>query len=177
MLRLYVEAPFAAFRTFSAGRYRPTAPFMTPSAAYGLVLNCAAIDSRLDTGSAATGTQTNLPAVRLALGVVGDMPVRQSLYQQLHNYPVGQAGKDRAIYGQKYNIQPIRRDLLSGLRAIIAMDTSSWLEERVRQGLRQGARYSPEGKPRYGLAHAGDNNLLLSRLEEDHLVSCLRDSV
>ena len=39
MLLLYIKAPFAAFRTFTAGRYRPTAPFLTPSAAYGLVLN------------------------------------------------------------------------------------------------------------------------------------------
>ena len=35
MLALYVEAPFAAFRTFTAGWYRPTAAFLTPSAAYG----------------------------------------------------------------------------------------------------------------------------------------------
>lgn len=47
MLHLYVEAPFATFRTFTAGAYRPTATFLTPSAAYGLVLNIAGIESRL----------------------------------------------------------------------------------------------------------------------------------
>ena len=30
MLRLRVRAPFAALRTFTAGAYRPTAPFITP---------------------------------------------------------------------------------------------------------------------------------------------------
>ena len=32
MITLYVEAPFAACRTFTAGWYRPTATFLTPSA-------------------------------------------------------------------------------------------------------------------------------------------------
>ena len=41
MLCLYVQAPFAACRTFTAGWYRPTATFLTPSAAYGLILNVA----------------------------------------------------------------------------------------------------------------------------------------
>ncbi len=36
MFILYVQAPFAAFRTFRTGWYRPTATFLTPSAAYGL---------------------------------------------------------------------------------------------------------------------------------------------
>jgi CRISPR-associated protein Cas5t len=41
-----MEAPFAAFRTFTAGSYRPTAEFITPSAAYGLLLNVAGIEMR-----------------------------------------------------------------------------------------------------------------------------------
>ena len=32
MLALYIEAPFAVCRTFTAGWYRPTATFLTPSA-------------------------------------------------------------------------------------------------------------------------------------------------
>jgi len=47
VLHLYVEAPFAAFRTFTTGAYRATATFLTPSAAYGLLLNIARIESRL----------------------------------------------------------------------------------------------------------------------------------
>ena len=53
MLHLRLKAPFGAFRTFTAGSYRPTAPFITPSAAYGLILNVAGIESWLDDGQAA----------------------------------------------------------------------------------------------------------------------------
>src|SRR4051812_22770774 len=98
MLCLYLEAPFAACRTFTAGWYRPTATFLTPSAAYGLLLNIAGIESRLrEEDSAHDGripaslTRGGLPSVRLALG----LPVREgeperfptvgTVYQQLHN--------------------------------------------------------------------------------------------
>ena len=43
MLTLYIEAPFAVCRTFTAGWYRPTATFLTPSAVYGLLLNLAIV--------------------------------------------------------------------------------------------------------------------------------------
>ncbi len=75
MFALYVEAPFAVFRTFAAGWYRPTGAFLTPSAAYGLLLNVAGIESRLREGEAghdvktpATLTKTGLPTVELAIG-------------------------------------------------------------------------------------------------------------
>ena len=47
MMCLELEAAFAACRTFTAGSYRPTATFLAPSAAYGLILNLAGLDSRL----------------------------------------------------------------------------------------------------------------------------------
>src|SRR6186997_1870278 len=82
MLRLYVQAPFAAFRTFTAGWYRPTATFLTPSAAYGLALNLARFETRLreedptHPGTApASLTRPGLPAVRIALGAAA-MKVR-----------------------------------------------------------------------------------------------------
>src|SRR6516162_2988251 len=75
MLCLYLEAPFAACRTFTAGWYRPSATFLTPSAAYGLLLNLAGIETRLPeederhSGQVpATLTKPGLPSVRLALG-------------------------------------------------------------------------------------------------------------
>src|SRR5215468_7616388 len=98
MLCLYVEAPFASCRTFTAGWYRPTATFLTPSAAYGLILNVASVESRLREedpdhpgGVPATLTRLGLPAVRLAIGKPegADFPGVQTVYQQLHNYPVG----------------------------------------------------------------------------------------
>src|SRR5438552_2555013 len=76
MLCLYVEAPFATCRTFTAGWYRPTATFLTPSAAYGLLLNIAGIESRLreedpehDGKTPASLIRPGLPRVQLALGV------------------------------------------------------------------------------------------------------------
>ena len=75
MLCLYLQAPFAVCRTFAAGWYRPTATFLTPSAAYGLVLNIAGIESRLreedaahDGKTPASLIQLGLPKVRIAIG-------------------------------------------------------------------------------------------------------------
>src|SRR5437868_14002039 len=100
MLCLYAEAPFAACRTFTAGWYRPTATFLTPSAAYGLLLNVAGIESRLreeedsHDGREPTSYLRDLPSCEIALGLPGDcFPRLQSIYQQLHNYMVG--GKEK----------------------------------------------------------------------------------
>jgi CRISPR-associated protein Cas5t len=183
MLILYVEAPFAAFRTFTAGWYRPTATFLTPSAAYGLVLNVAGIDSRLreEEGShdgkvPATLMRRGLPLVELAIGVPeycvrrGQIvtvdsdslyPRVQSIFQQLHNYPVGASGAARAesTKGNKYNITPVRRELVSGFRAVIALRENDDLVDRVRRGL--------EGEfntGRFGAPFLGDNAFLIDRL-------------
>ena len=181
MLYLYLEAPFAACRTFTAGWYRPTATFLTPSAAYGLLLNVAGIESRLreseeghDGKAPATYMraviadwrfgQRGLPPCRLALGAVDDeYPRLQSVYQQLHTYPVGSTGKARAddCKGNKYNITPVRREFLSDLRAVIALDGNTELENRIRAGLRN--EFSGD---RYGVPFLGDNAFLLDRLEE-----------
>jgi CRISPR-associated protein Cas5t len=166
MLALRVCAPFATFRTFTAGAYRPTAPFLTPSAAYGLLLNIAAIESRLDDGiSTMTRLRPNLPPTDLAIGEL-TAPRLQRIYQQLHNYPVGTTGKERQseTKGNKYNIQPIRREFLSDLDACILLDGNDDLEARVREGLRLGSAYAPEGRPRYGVPFLGDNSFLISRL-------------
>ncbi|MDB5307798.1 MAG: cas5 [Gemmataceae bacterium] len=193
MLALYVDAPFAVCRTFTAGWYRPSATFLTPSAAYGLVLNLAGIESRLreedpaHPGSVpATLTRGGLPAVRIALGVPVERRVRGQLaevpeadryprvatvYQQLHNYPVGDSkakgatekpsvlGMQRAK-GNKYNITPVRREVLVGLRAVIAVDGNADLEARVRRGL--AGELSPG---RYGLPFLGDNAFLPDRID------------
>ncbi|QDU61038.1 hypothetical protein Pan216_18910 [Planctomycetes bacterium Pan216] len=171
MLYLYVEAPFAVFRTFTAGWYRPTATFVTPSAAYGLILNVAGIESRLlegdkehDGRTPASYMGSGLPSFHLALGLPEDrFPRLQSLYQQLHNYPVGQSGKDRAsdCHGNKYNITPVRREFLSDLQAIIALDAPGNLQRDVRRGL--SGQSSPA---RYGIPFLGDNAFLIDRLEE-----------
>jgi len=184
MLALYVEAPFAVFRTFTAGWYRPTATFLTPSAAYGLVLNVAGIESRLREGEAghdgktpATLTRAGLPCVELAVGVPEFLvrrgrvvpceedsvfPRVQTAFQQLHNYPVGASGAERAesTKGNKYNITPVRREYLSGLRAVIALRGNDELADRVRRGLA-----GEFNSARYGIPFLGDNAFLPDRME------------
>src|SRR5262245_60804739 len=159
MLFLNVDAPFAVCRTFTAGWFRPTATFLTPSAAYGLVLNLAGIEMRLREEEEihpgrvpATLIRAGLPKLKLALGAptvsfkgrhTSQVPETEryprvhTLYQQLHNYPVGAAGGERAetTYGNKYNIAPVRREILVGLRAVIAIEGDKDLEQKVRYGL------------------------------------------
>jgi CRISPR-associated protein Cas5t len=190
MLRIYIEAPFAAFRTFTAGWYRPTATFLTPSAAYGLLMNVAGIETRLREGEdghsgkvPASLTRFGLRAAKIAVGApafrllsrgrreaVSDadlFPRVQTVYQQLHNYPVGTSGKERAeaTKGNKYNIQPVRREFLSDLRAVVAVETDTETEARIRRGLGSDPP-APDGRLRYGVPFLGDNAFLPDRLEE-----------
>lgn len=177
MLRLELDAPFAVCRTFTAGWYRPTATFLTPTAVYGLLLNIAGIDSRLreedprhDGKVPASLTAPGLPAVRIAMGVRAsrhatddEYPRVQTIYQQLHNYPVGKdAGIDAALArGSKNNISPVRREFLSDVRALIYLDAETGLEDRVRHGLA-----GTLAERRYGLPFLGDNQFMLDRLIE-----------
>jgi CRISPR-associated protein Cas5t len=162
MLRLRVQAPFATFRTLTAGSFRPSAPFITYSAAYGLLLNLAGREMRApdDGKSVMTTIAAGLPRFDLALGACGALPASQSLYQQLHNYPVGNSGKEReeSARGNKYNITPARRVVLHRLDALVALRGDDALEADILAGLR-GER------PRYGLPFLGDNNFLPDRIE------------
>lgn len=162
MLCLHVQARFATFRQFSAGSFRPSAPFLTYSAAYGLLMNLAGREMRAadDGKSAMTRIATGLPVVDIALGVVGAVPGAVTLFQQLHNYPVGNSGKERAAvtFGNKYNIKPARRGLLHRLDALIAVRGDAALEADIEAGL-------CGEKPRYGLPFLGDNNFLPDRID------------
>jgi len=161
MLWLNIQAPFAAFRTFSAGSFRPTAGFIPPSAAYGLLLNLAGIEMRRNDGKSPMSLiATDLPRADIAIGARAE-PGRHSLFQQLHNYPVGSSGAEHApaCKGSKYNITPARRAFLSDLRACIGLRGNDDLAERVRAGLRGG------GPARYGLPFLGDNSYLLDRAD------------
>jgi len=173
MLHLYVQAPFAVCRTFSAGWYRSTATFITPSAVYGLLMNIAGIETRLreedhQQNVPASRMRPGLPAGRIAMGIPARgktkpvPPTVQTLYQQLHNYPVGaSAGMPKELSkGNKNNITPVRRELLMNLQALIACEFESDVEQRIQRGLRGELNES-----RYGLPFVGDNQLLLDRLE------------
>src|SRR5262249_54934102 len=112
---LRVRAPFAAFRGFQAGSYRATSQVMPPSTAFGLILNLAAIEMRESINEPITQIKKDLPRLRIAIGLLTNgqfaASKRESLYQQLHSYPVGSSGKEFAerTKGNKYWIVPIRR--------------------------------------------------------------------
>lgn len=161
-LWLYVRAPFAAFRGFQAGVYRATSPVMPPSAAFGLVLNLAAIEMRAPENGVTTLIKADLPRLRIAIGVVS-LAEKSSLYQQLHSYPVGASGKEmsKRTHGAKYWIAPVRRELLVGYDGFIGIQTDDGsLIDRVRRGL-----CGELDVPRYGLPFAGDNNFLFDRID------------
>ena len=161
-LWLRIRAPFAAFRWMQAGVYRATSPVIAPSAAWGLVLNLAGIETRVvDDASTTTQIREDAPALRLAIGVVTPSEVA-TLYQQLHSYPVGSSGgalKERS-YGSKYWIAPARREVLVGLDVLLGVESTVLdVVELVQRGLRG------VGGDRYGLPFAGDNNFLIDRID------------
>ena len=171
MLRIDLQAPFASFRPFTAGWYRSTARFLTPSAAYGLALNLAGVETRRDDGvSPMTVTRFDLPPARIALGAIGStlqaaLPTVQTIYQQLHNYPVGASGKQRKedTKGNKYNITPVRRELLINLRAAIVLEFPA--DPEIEVAIRRNLTHThPPTMPRYGLPFVGDNNFLIDKL-------------
>jgi len=165
-LWLRVRAPFAAFRWMQAGVYRATSPVIPPSAAWGLVLNLAHVETRAASDGVTTGIRSDAPPLRLAIGAVRSAEVG-TLYQQLHSYPVGASGRELQprAKGAKFWIAPVRREFLVGFDALIGVDSgdeglSEGLLERIGQGLR-----GELGEPRYGLPFAGDNNLLIDRID------------
>jgi len=161
MLCLYLQAPFGVSRTFTAGSFRPTAEFVSYSAFYGLLLNVAGIEMRHDDGrSVMTLIKPDLPKFRLALGALS-FPLQHSIYQQLHNYPVGsETGKqyEAGAKGNKYNVTPTRRAFLSDIKAYLAVDADSWFESQLDAAL------GGESPRTYGLPFLGDNNFLLDKL-------------
>lgn len=156
---LHIQAPFAAFRWLQAGVYRATSPVMPPSTAYGLVMNLASIETRDSAQTEVTQMRTDLPQIRIAVGLCKAAEV-SSLYQQLHSYPVGNSGKELAArsQGAKFWITPVRREVLVDLDMVIAVEAEAEVLTRVAQGL---AGTLPRA---YGLPFAGDNNLLFDRI-------------
>lgn len=164
MARLFlrVRAPFAAFRWMQAGVYRATSPLIPPSAAWGLALNIAGIEARGPLEGVTTLNRPDAPALRVAVGSMNERPEVATLYQQLHTYPVGNSGKElkERSFGAKYWIAPARRELLVGFDAVVGVEGDGELLQRVRDGLAG----SLAGR-RYGLLFAGDNNLLVDRVD------------
>ena len=164
-LWLRISAPFAAFRWLQAGVYRATSPTIPPSAAWGLVLNLANIETRGDATGVTTLIRDDAPALCLAVGMSEPAEV-STLYQQLHSYPVNQSKSGTShqyragARDAKYHIAPVKREVLCGFEAVLGVKAPTGIRERVEAGLR-GA-FNQE---RYGLPFAGDNNLLFDRIE------------
>ena len=161
---LRIRAPFAAFRGFQAGVYRSTSPVMPPSVAYGLVLNIAGIEMRAASNGRTTLIRPDVPRLRLAIGLV-KVAERNSVYQQLHGYRVGTDAKTKAMAaltkGAKYQIVPVRREILVDYEGVIGVQTSDReLCTHVARGLR-----GELGTQRYGLPFAGDNSYLFDTIE------------
>jgi CRISPR-associated protein Cas5t len=161
---ILVRGPFARFQPFSAGTYRATMKFMPHSAAYGLVLHLAGIESRLDDPRyPETQVRPDLPSARIAVGAVGRFPSVEVGVQQIHNYPVGSAGSDHAAdcYGQKYGIQFVKREFLAGLNVAIALEAGTELMDRVREGVLGGT-----GRPgdQRGVVFLGDRDFEASHV-------------
>jgi CRISPR-associated protein Cas5t len=167
-LWLRVRAPFAAYRWMQAGVWRATSPVMPHSAAWGLLLNLAGVETRLKADGVTTLIRPDAPSLSIAVGesdVEGRRAAaeRASLYQQLHTYPVGNSGAELAegTHGAKFWIAPTRRELLVDLDCVLGVRAEDdALLQRITDGLR-----GDHDAPRYGLPFAGDNNLLLDTVD------------
>lgn len=143
-----------------AGKYRTTFPILPPSAAWGLVLNLAGIETRKPSDQT-TLIDPNAPPLKLCVGVA-NLEGKGTLFQQLHSYPVGNSGKEfkEKTFGNKYWIAPIHREILVGLNAVVGVEAENDLLQRIQEGLR-----GDFNEDRYGLPFAGDNNLLFDRID------------
>lgn len=160
---LRIQAPFAVFQEFQAGSYLASAPVMPPSVAYGLVLNLAGIEMRSSSPSFSDEICTDVPALRIAIGLLSKSSVCK-LEQQSHSYRVGVDKRARELAqktkGAKYWISTIKREVLVGYHGMIGVESPPLFQERVRQGLR-----GELSSPRYGLPFVGNTNFLLDKIE------------
>lgn len=162
MIFLSFKAPFASFRPFQSGSYRSTTPIPSPSTVYGILLNLAGIELRDDINKPISNNRQDLPSLTFAIALPSGNSEKAVLSQQLHNYPVGNSGKELAekTYGNKYWIAPVRREVLVNHHFVVAIKEHSDLSNRIIQGLNGELEDT-----RYGLPFAGDNNFLFDSIE------------
>jgi CRISPR-associated protein Cas5t len=159
MLRL--DAPFAAWRWLQAGVFRGTFPVIPHSAAWGLALNIAGIETRGNLSEVVTPIRSDAPFLDIAVGLI--VPgYRSTVYQQLHSYPVGNSGAEfkERTFGNKYWIKPARREVMVDVVAVVGVRGLPDLVERIPRGLA-----GDPAIPHYGLPFAGDNQYLFSRID------------
>lgn len=160
-LFLDLQAPFSAYRWLQAGVYRGSFPVIPHSAAWGLCLNLAGVETRGSVNQPVTDIRPDAPTLEVAVGIM-EPGQRSTLYQQLHGYPVGSAGKElqARTHGAKYWIAPVKREFLVGLRCVVGVRGTTALISQIPRGLR-----GEVAGERYGLPFAGDNQLLFDRID------------
>lgn len=159
---LRLKAPFAAFRPFQSGSFRSTTPVPSFSTVYGLLLNLAGIEQRQEVEGKVTLIKPKAELPRLAIAIGQVKPSSISLInQQLHNYPVGNSGKEFAskTFGSKYWIAPVRREVLVSLDLIIGLQGPPDFWQKIDRSLKGETVVN-----RYGLPFAGDNNFLFDEI-------------
>ena len=162
---LLFKAPFASFRPFQSGSFRSTTPVPSFSSVYGILLNLAGIEQRIAIDQPITLIRDDLPEREIAIGIPkGSHPETAVLSQQLHNYPVGNSGKELAekTYGNKYWIAPVSREVLVNSQFIIGVQDKG--KEKICPRIIQGLNGELDS-PRYGLPFAGDNNFLFDSID------------
>lgn len=181
MARRWLEAraPFGAFYDRYVAGLRATAPAMTPTAAYNLLLNLAVIDRREAPTVASSPDRPDLPRIGIALGLLS-LPGRGALVHQIHSWPVGASGKEQgktdaewqaskipgqvysleeAARGSKFWIEPARCEVLTGLHMLIGFQCDDALADRIDAGIRGDL---PD--PTYGMPCAGCSDYVFDRL-------------
>ena len=137
-----MQGPVRRLPPFHGGWYRPTATFLTPSAAYGLALNLAAVETpprRRPLGHDRHRRSACRPA-GIALGAVdrSRRPDALPAAPQLPGRGLGQGAEGRRPGEQvQHHHRPPRVPLR--LDAYICLDGNPSLEGRVRAGLAAGA--------------------------------------
>lgn len=68
--------------------------------------------------------------------------------------------REKSAHGNKYNITPVRRELLVGLKAVLVIEANAEFENRIRKGcLRE------TDQTRYGIPFVGDNSSMTDRFD------------
>jgi len=160
-LFLRLDAPFSAWRWLQAGVFRGTSPVIPPSAAWGLALNLAGIETRTALDEVVTRIDPGAPHLDIAVGLVR-AGQKSTLYQQLHSYPVGNSGEELQLRakGAKYWIAPAKREVIVGAVFAVGVRGPADIVDRISRGLDGSLDVE-----RYGLPFAGDNQLLFSRID------------
>lgn len=156
------EAPQAAFKGLTGGSYRPSYPIMPPTAAWGMILNLARINTNraMEGRNKLSSVKFDLPSGRVAIGVRYH-PTKSTLYTQAHHYLVGSAGKELAAqcHGQKSWIAPVTREILIDLSMVIGVQCSTEIRSRVEAAISGDLK-----DPRFSIPFAGESGFMFSSL-------------